>query len=64
MSSPLTNLEKTNFLWGIIADLYNDTAVIKGVHEIQQNHKITLILLIKNSTYCNIENAKAKTNIK
>lgn len=25
---------KLNFLWGIIADLYNDTAVIKGVHEI------------------------------
>lgn len=25
---------KLNFLWGIIADLYNDTAVIKGVHDV------------------------------
>jgi Bardet-Biedl syndrome 7 protein len=25
---------KLNFLWGIIADLYNDTAIIKGVHDV------------------------------
>jgi Bardet-Biedl syndrome 7 protein len=25
---------KLNFLWGVIADLYNDTAVIKGVHDV------------------------------
>ena len=25
---------KLNFLWGIIADLYNDTAVIKGIHDV------------------------------
>lgn len=25
---------KLNFLWGVIADLYNDTAMIKGVHDV------------------------------
>jgi len=25
---------KLNFLWGIIADLYNDTAMVKGVHDV------------------------------
>lgn len=25
---------KLNFLWGIIADLYNDAAVIKGIHDV------------------------------
>lgn len=26
---------KLNYLWGIIADLYNDRAKIKGLHNIQ-----------------------------
>lgn len=26
---------KLNFLWGIIGDLYNDAAVIKGVHDVR-----------------------------
>ena len=41
---------KLHFLWGIIADLYSDTAIIKGIHDVS-NHIPKLKQILNNYDY-------------